>query len=270
MTIGSTGSVSFWQQDQNFWSNAKSQDAATTATDNLITSLGSAESTEAKGLASVATQTALDRTNAQLKAALESALQSVQGTSSSSADTNGAPATGTGTVPLTTNTSLLTLGIPANGTISVSDGTNTTTFKSTGTDTVGDLINTINDTTVAKNAQVTAFLNSSGKLVITGENDTDSISVGGLFASNVGFGSSNDSFQPTAPTSSSSSSSSTTASSTTSSSTSSSSTGSTSSTSTSTSTATFFNSSVALQTGSSAESLLSSAGLSGSLIDLLA
>ena len=52
-------------------------------------------------------------------------------------------------MPLSANTALLTLGIPKNGTITVSDGTNTTTFASTGTDTVGDLINAINNPNVA-------------------------------------------------------------------------------------------------------------------------
>jgi hypothetical protein len=288
MSVGGVGSsTSFWQQDQNYWSHAEAEDQVTTADNALITAMGSVMTNEARGLASVATQQALDRTNAQLKAALQSALQTVQGgssTSSASASTAGAPATGTGTIPLTLNTSLLTLGIPATGTITVSDGTNTTTYTSTGTDTVNDLIGALN-TNAYGNAQVTAALNPSGDLVITGKNDSDPVIVGGLFASNVGFGNANDTFQPTAPSTpaSASSSSSTSASSASSSTSGSSSSSGTavsttsgssssggSSTASSLSPAALFNSSYALQTGSSAESLLSSNGLSGSLVNLLA
>ena len=168
--------------------------------------MGGLSTNKAKGLASIATQEAITRTNNQLVAALKSAVAASQGTSTSSTTSPAPPptpqaATGTGTVPLTTGTSLLTLGIPPSGTITVSDGTNTTTYTSTGTDTVGDLIAAIN-TSGPKNAQANAYLNSSGHLVITAQNNTDTISVGGLFASNVGFAGSNDNFQPTVPSSS--------------------------------------------------------------------
>ena len=55
-----------------------------------------------------------------------------------------AAATGTGTVPLTSGTSLSGLGFLTRGNFTVSDGTFTTTYQSTGTDTVGDLISAIN------------------------------------------------------------------------------------------------------------------------------
>src|SRR5277367_6480563 len=137
MGIGSIGSVSFWQQDQDFWNQAKAQSQASAASNALITDIGSLMTNQASGLASIANQTALDRVNAQLKAAAESAIQASQassGTSSSSSSLSGAPAIGTGTVPLSANTSLLTLGIAPNSTFTLSDGTNTTSYVSQGTD----------------------------------------------------------------------------------------------------------------------------------------
>ena len=270
MGIGSLGSVSFWQQDQTFWQQAQAQDQATTASNDLISAMGSDMANEAKGLASIANKTALARVQSQLTAALQSAVQASQSGSSSSqpsGPTNGAAATGTGTIPLTAGTSLLTLGIPPNGLITVSDGTNTTTYASTGTDTVSDLIDAIN-TSGPKNANVTAGLDSTGHLVITANNETDSVSVGGVFASDVGFGNKNDSFQPTAPSSNSSSPSNSATGSTSAASTS---TGTSASTgSSNTSPGALFNSAVALQTGGTAETLLASSGLTGSLVNLLA
>ncbi len=159
------------------------------------------------------------------------------------------------------------LGILPNSKITVGDGTHTTTYVSTGKDTIANLTSAIN-TTAYGNAQVTASLNSSGQLVLTGNNDTASISVGGLFASNIGFGAKNANFQPTAPTSSSSNSSSSPSGAASSTSVASSSPG--SSTSTPTRPAVLFNSSYALQTGGTAETLLASSGLGGSLLNVLA
>lgn len=268
------GSISFWQQDQNYWNQVQQNNAQSSATNSLISAMSSLQANKAKGMASIATQQAIDRTNAQLKAALESAIAQVQGQSasgsgSSTSTTPPTPlaATGTGSVPLTAGTSLITLGIPPTGAITVSDGTNTTTYTSTGTDTVGDLINAIN-AAGPKNAQVTAYLNSSGKLVVTAQNNTSTISVGGLFASNVGFNANNDSFQPTVPGTSSSSSTGSASSS------SSSTTNSTSTSSRQSSTVAprLFNSAYALQTAGTAATLLSSAGSSSSSsgINLLA
>jgi hypothetical protein len=274
MTIGSVGSVSFWQQDQNFWSQAQASSQASAASNALISAMGSLMANQAKGLASIATKTAQDRVNAQFKAALQSAEQTLtasSGTSSSSQPSSiGAPATGTGTVPLTPTTALITLGIPGDGKVTVSDGTNTTTYTSTGTDTVADLITAINKTAYG-HAQVTASLNANGQLVLIGNNVTASITIGGLFASNIGFGNSNSSFQPKAPTPSTASSSTTSGSS--GSSTTSSTAGSASSSTASSPLAAkpvLFNSSYALQTGGTAETLLASSGLSGSLVNLLA
>ncbi len=277
----SIGSISFWQQDQSYWNNSdsfaaqdqnywsqqKAQSQASTADDALITAMGSAQTNETTGLAKLANQAALTRVNNQIAADLK-ALQAASGSSSSGSSTPSgpAPATATGTVPLTTSTLLSTLGIPPNGTITVSDGTNTTTYASTGTDTVADLIGAIN-ANVAGNAYVTASLNGHGNLVITGKDQTESVTVGGTFASDVGFGPGNQTFQPTAGSSGSSSSSSSSAAS--SSSATSSSTGSSSSTSKSTSKSTTAVSSLASENDSTAASLLSDSGASGSLVDML-
>ena len=106
-----------------------------------------------------------------------------------------APAVGTGTVAnLADDTALSTLGINSGAQITVSDGTHTTTFTA-GTDgtTVGALINFINSGATG-NAAVNASL-SNGSLVLTGQNDTSTITVGG--GGGLGFGSSNNSFIPT-------------------------------------------------------------------------
>jgi flagellar hook protein FlgE len=109
-----------------------------------------------------------------------------------------APGTGTGAVTVTDSTTLASLGITT-GTITFNDGTNTTTFT-VGTDgtTVGSLISFINSG-ASGNAAVTASLNGNGNLVLTGENDTDTITVGGSTgnAAAIGFGTGNNTFAPT-------------------------------------------------------------------------
>jgi flagellar hook protein FlgE len=111
-----------------------------------------------------------------------------------------AAATGTGTVTnLTDSTLLSSLGIGNTDKITINDGTaNTTTFTSSASATVGDLINAINSGATG-NAAVTASL-SGGNLVLTGNNDTASITVGGSGAgdaSDLGFGTGNNDLQPT-------------------------------------------------------------------------
>jgi flagellar hook protein FlgE len=115
-----------------------------------------------------------------------------------------AAATGTGTVSnLTDSTLLSSLGFDANDEITITDGTgNQTSYTVTGSSTIGDLINTINDG-ASGNAAVTASL-SNGSLALTGDNDTASIDVSvtpttGSTASdsNLGFGGSNNDFKPT-------------------------------------------------------------------------
>lgn len=274
ITIGSA--TSFWQQDQSYWSQAQQSAQTQTANNSLITDMGSLMTNQVKGLASIATQEALTRTNNQLTAALKSAIAQTTGSTNASSNTP-APATpteatGTGTVPLLATTSLMALGIPPNSGISVSDGTYTTTYNTTGTDTVGDLINAINNTTQSNNAQVNAYLDTSGHLVISALNNINSVSVTGLFAQNIGFGSSNDSFSPPPPVSSSSGSAAPTNASSSSSNTSSSSasTSTASTPATGTSSTGLLNSSTALHSGGSAEALLAASGLSGSLVNLLA
>ncbi|MGA3309103.1 MAG: flagellin hook IN motif-containing protein [Xanthobacteraceae bacterium] len=284
----SIGSISFWQQDQSYWNQSQSfgqqdqnywnqqvaQSQASTADDALITAMGSVVTNKTTGLASIANQEALTRVNNQI-AADEKALLAASGSSSSgsSSPSGPAPATATGKVPLTTSTLLSTLRIPPNGTITVSDGTNTTEYSSTGTDTVADLIGAIN-ANVAGNAYVTASLNSHGNLVITGKDQTESVTVGGTFASDVGFGPGHQTFQPTAgspsaSTSSSSSSSSTASSSSATSSSTGSSSKTSSSTSKSASKSTTAVSSLASENASTAASFLSASGASGSLVDML-
>ncbi len=100
-----------------------------------------------------------------------------------------AAAAGTGTISgLTLGTSLTT-----GDTYTVDDGTNTTSYTAASGDTVQTLINQIN----AGSANVTASLNASGNLVITGKNDIVSVTVGGSGASSVGFGAGANSFEPT-------------------------------------------------------------------------
>jgi hypothetical protein len=285
----SVGSVSFWQQDQNFWSRAQQGTQSQALSSAVISQMFGASTTLATGLASIANQTALDRVNTALTAAVQSALNpsSTSSTTSSSASTASsstssaatpavtfaAPASGTGTVPLTSGTSLLGLGFLTRGNFTVSDGTYTTTYQATGTDTVGNLIGALN-ANAPGNAQITAYLNGSGNLVITSKNLTDTVSVSGDYASALGFGSNNATFAPTAPSpppsSPASASGSSTSSSTGSSSSGSSSGASSTGSSASPASGIPKNSSFALQTGGTAELLLASSGSAGSILNLLA
>jgi hypothetical protein len=284
----SIGSGSFWQQDQNFWARSQqtSQTQALSAT--VINQMFSASSTLTTGLASIANQTALDRVNTALTAAVQGALNqtSASSTASSSTSSTGsssspsstassaaapvvsAPATGTGTVPLTSGTPLLGLGFLTRGSFTVSDGTYSTTYQSTGTDTVGDLIGAINSGAPG-NAQVRAWLNGSGDLVITSLNKLDTVSVSGDYAAALGFGNTNATFAPVTPPPVSHP----VVSSSTSASGSSSSSNSSSSATNGAGTAAsglLKNSALALQTGGTAELLLASSGSAGSLLNILA
>src|SRR5580704_5178246 len=191
-SIGS--STSFWAQDQAFWSNAKANSAQVDATNSLISTMANIQANLSTGLSSIANQKAIDRVNSQISSIVQQVLKSAQGGSSTSSSSSSSasssstatspatattatvaktPATLTGKAILTSNTSLSSLGIYQGGTITVSASTNGTTYTSTGTDTIGDLINAIN-VDLPTNAQVTAALNSSGKLVITSRNNKDS------------------------------------------------------------------------------------------------
>jgi len=289
----SIGGVSFWQQDQSYWSSAQQDSQTQAQSAAVINQMFGASTTLVTGLASIANQTALNRVNTALTAAVQSALNpsstSSPTSSASSASTASpatsasstptvtvaAPATGTGTVPLTAGTSLFGLGFLTRGNFTVSDGTYATTYQATGTDTVGDLVSAIN-ADAPGNAQVTAWLNNSGNLVITSKNLTDTVTVSGGYASALGFGSSNATFTPTAPSPPPSGTSATSGSSSSSStSTGSSSSGSSSSTGSTGASATPSsgipnNSAFALQTGGTAELLLASSGSAGSIVNLLA
>jgi hypothetical protein len=266
MSTGGIGSTpSFWQQDQSYWQQAQSNDSSIAATNSVINAMSAAETSQGKGLASIANKSALNRVNSQLVSAIQNILDGGTGSSSSSSTSSSSssssvpvPATATGTAALSTSTPLSTLGVLAGGTITVTAGADMTTYTSTGSDTVGDLMHALN-TDLVGNAPVTASLSSSGRLVLTAKNDTDMILVGGVYASNIGFGVNNNSFQPTKGTSTASTTPATT------STTSSQSTAKTSTASTSKSYTT-----VASEMSSSAASLLSDSGAGGSLVDMLA
>ena len=204
MAVGSIGgSVSFWQQDQNFWLQGKQKDNSLSATTSVINAISSAETNQGKGLASIANSAALNRTNSQLLAAIQNVLNGNSGQASSSANTSSAAtksvpvaATGTGTKALSVSTPLSLLGVLAGGKITISAGIHTTTYTSTGTDTVGDLLKVINTNSYGS-AQITAALGPHGNLVLTSKNTTDTIMVGGVYASNIGFAVGNDTFKPT-------------------------------------------------------------------------
>jgi hypothetical protein len=278
----SVGSGSFWQQDQNFWARSQQITQAQTLSSTVIDQMFGASTTLTTGLASIANQTALDRVNTALSAAVQGALNpaSAGSTASSSASSTASPASsstsstppktaapvvaaaaiGTGTVPLTSGTSLLGLGFLTRGDFTVSDGTFTTTYQSTGTDTVGDLIGAINSGTPG-NALVHAWLNGSGHLVITSQNKNDTVTVGGDYAAALGFGSTNATFAPTKPPPIShpvvSSSTSTTS-------------GSAAKSTATPASGIAANSALALQTGGTAELLLASSGSAGSIVNILA
>ena len=103
-------------------------------------------------------------------------------------------ASGTGTVSgLTAATTLASLNINVGDTITVNDGTNTTTYTAAAGDTINTLMTAIN----GGSAQVTASINGAGNLVLTGNNDVASITVGGTASADIGFGAGQNAFQPT-------------------------------------------------------------------------
>lgn len=258
MSIGSIGS--FWQQDQSFWQQAKQQDNSLAATTSVINAIASAETTLGKGLAGIANQSALNRVNTQLSQEIQNVLSGNTGQPSSSTTSSPTPtqtipvaATGTGTKPLSISTPLSLLGILSGGEITIGAGKNTTTYTSTGTDTVGDLLKAINANDFG-NAAVTASLSRNGNLVITSKNTTDAFIVGGIYASNIGFGVGHSTFLPTKTTVPAPSTPATTQSS--------------SNTSSAASTAKSYTT-PATEMVSTASSLLSDSGAAGSLVDML-
>src|SRR6202034_922270 len=77
-------SVSFWQQDQNYWNKAAQSSSQQQLSSTVINNLFGASTTLSAGLASIANQTALGRVNSQLTSAVQDALNSLNGGSSSS------------------------------------------------------------------------------------------------------------------------------------------------------------------------------------------
>jgi hypothetical protein len=270
--------LSFWQQNRNFWARSAERSQAQASSAALISVMSDAMTNLARGKASIANQTALNRTNAALSAALQNSLQNPNGTSSTTTSTpqgssaasgsasaapsppdTGAisgPATGTGTVPLTSSTSLFTLRVLKGDTFSVSDGIGATVYTSNGSDTVGDLIKAINRASPG-HAKAFAWLDGSGKLNIAATDTTHSIMIGGTGAAELGFGAGHTGFTPSA------------------SATSAADTGTNSQTTNAAAVRTsngpsVQNSSTALLTGGTAEILLASNGSAGSLLNMLA
>jgi hypothetical protein len=259
MSVSNIGA--FLQSAASSWGSVTGQwSSSLAATDSLIGAMGAAETSLGKGLASIANGQALSRTNNQITAEIQSVLTGGTGTttsstsSSSAAATPAKPATGTGNVSVSVSTPLSTLGIPQGGSVYFSANGKTTSYISTGSDTIGNLLSTIN-TNLPDNAQVSATLNSRGNIVLTSKNTSDQVSVNGVYASNIGFAVGNQTFKPTAAStppapaaSSSTSSSSKTA---------------------STSSSTAGLESIFTHNATSAASLLASSGASGSLVNLI-
>lgn len=283
----SISSLSFWQQNQNYWARASERSQSLASSAALMGVMSDAMTSLSQGLASIANKTALDRTNSALSAALQSALQGSTGTSTSSSSsssgsssasgstTSGStspgdtgaisgPATGTGTVPLTGSTSLQTFHIIKGGTFSVSDGVGTTVYTSNGSDTVGDLINAINNASPG-HAQAFAWVDAKGKLNIASTDTSHTITIGGSAAAALGFGTGNTVFQPVTNSTNTASTASTGTSAT-------GSTGQNSTAAASSASTKLFaqNSSANLLTGGTAETLLASNGSAGFLVNLLA
>lgn len=255
----STSSIgSFLQSAAVSWSSSEGS-----ATAELGAAMSQAMASQSKGMAAIANGEALQRTNNQITQLIQNVLEGTtgtSGTSSSSSTGNYKPAqaaTGTGKVSVSVGTTLSSLGITKGGTIYVSAGGNTTTYSSTGSDTVGDLLSAIN-TNLPDTAQVKATLNSRGDIVLTSKNTTDQVSIGGIYTSNLGFAVNNQTFKPTAasgtPPSSTASTSSSTSSSTK---------------KTSTPANTSLQTALSANAGSAA-SVLAASGAAGSLVNMLA
>src|SRR6202795_5016066 len=89
----SVGSGSFWQQDQNFWARSQQITQAQALSSTVIDQMFGASTTLATGLASIANQTALDRVNTALTAAVQGALNSTSASSTASSSTSSTAST---------------------------------------------------------------------------------------------------------------------------------------------------------------------------------
>ncbi len=199
-----TSSIGLFLQSaaNSFGSVQGSWNASVGATDSLMSAMSQSLVTEAKGRASIANGQALARTNNSISQIIQNILNGTTGASGASTSSTGTykpaqAATGTGNKAVSVTTPLSTLGVLQNGSVYVSAGGNTTTYTSTGSDTVGDLLAAIN-LNQPDSAQVKASLNSRGDIVLTSKNTKDQINVGGVYASNIGFAVNNRTFKPTA------------------------------------------------------------------------
>jgi len=202
--MGGVSSIGLFLQSaaNSFGSVQGSWNASVGATDSLMSSISSAFVTEAKGKASIANGQALTRTNNQISQIIQNILNGTTGAAGTGTSSTGTykpaqAATGTGNKAVSVSTPLSTLGVLKGGSIYVSAGGNTTTYTSTGSDTVGDLLSNIN-TNLPDFAQVTASLNSRGDIVLKSKNTKDQINVSGVYAGNIGFAVGNRTFKPTA------------------------------------------------------------------------
>ncbi len=255
MSVSNIGS--FLQSASVAWGTSQGS-----AIDELGSAMSQALATKSKGMAAIANGEALVRTNNQITQLIQNVLEGTTGTSGTGSNSStgnykpAQPATGTGKVSVSVGTTLSSLGILKGGTVYVSAGGNTTTYSSTGSDTVGDLLSAIN-TNLPDTAQVKATLNSRGDIVLTSKNTTDQISVSGVFASNIGFAVGNRTFKPTAASGTKPS------------------TASTSSSASSSTKKTSIPANTSLQTAlsanaGSAASVLAASGAAGSLVNMLA
>src|SRR5580700_3157870 len=87
-SMTSVGSVSFWQQDQNFWAKSQQVTQAQALSSTVIDQMFGASTTLATGLASIANQTALDRVNTALTAAVQGALNPTSASTTASSSTS--------------------------------------------------------------------------------------------------------------------------------------------------------------------------------------
>src|SRR6202042_1139176 len=87
-SMTSIGSGSFWQQDQNFWARSQQTPQAQALSATVINQMFGASTTLATGLASIANQTALDRVNTALTAAVQGALNPTTASSTASSSTS--------------------------------------------------------------------------------------------------------------------------------------------------------------------------------------
>src|SRR5258708_13022573 len=98
-SMTSVGSFSFWQQDQNFWARSQQTTRTQALSAAVIDQMFGATSTLSTGLASIANQTALNRVNTALTAAVQATLNPSSSSSSSSSPSPPPPPASTPPTP---------------------------------------------------------------------------------------------------------------------------------------------------------------------------